>query len=501
MNARRPRSKATRRAMGAAGLALVALLALAGTGAALGAPPPPARAPNEPPEAEAPEAPAAPSRGPVTSYSAALQRGWEAYSAGDLEASERAYRAALALQPRSEDAALGLSSVLMARGRWKELEAGMAALLAHNPLNGVARLRHGLALYRLGRPDEALAEYLLVLERDPDDGDAWLGVGWSQLARAETDAARDACTRAQARGRGEPAQACLDGVAAAERARAEGGRAWRAVAELYGAYLTYSDPWEREDLRSVQVFAGVEGPGGLRMGVDAAESHSTLQYEEDDERVRAVGVGVSADGGLGWIGAHLLSQWVDNASQGASLVGLAEAGLRAGAWGPGVAVAAQRNGLASVLQLEPGLRWSVTPRLSVALGARMIGVWEAPEPGQGQGQGQGPQRGSGQELTEQLWSGSARVRWVPHQRVALGLSGWAGERRYSVEGGGSVVSTTGDRFVRGARLDVGVDLTRWLSVWAAAQADWGDELLTTADGAQAHDFVLYGAVLGLAVRL
>jgi len=447
-------------------------------------------------------------------YGGALRRAWAAYAAGDPKAAEAAYREALSLQPGSEDAGLGLGLVLMSQRRWPELSDAMAELLTGNPLNSTARLRLALALYHQGRYEEALAEYLLVVERDPESRDGWLGVGWTQLARGELEAAKAACERAQGQaaggkgGSGEAAKvgqpgACLAAVEAAEQAASHRSRRWRAVGELYGAYLQYSDPWEREDLRSVQAFLGIEGPAGLRLGVDVAESHSTLQYEQDDERVRAAGVGVSADGGLGWIGAHLLSQWVDNASVGASLVGHAEAGVRLGAWGPGVAVSAQRNSLATALQVEPGLRFSPSAAWTLSLGARMIGIWDAPEAAQGQGPGQGPGpgRADGQELSERLWSGSARVRWVPHPRLALGLSGWAGERRYSVESGGTVVSTTGDRFVRGLRLDVGADLTRWLAVWAALQADWGDELLTADEGLKAHDFMLYGGVLGLVVKL
>jgi len=430
------------------------------------------------------------------SFPELLNRGWEAYQQGDHALAEGYYREALRQDPRSEEARLGLTLPLIAQQRWSLVEQVCDELLADNPANRWGLLRRALARHQLGRFTQAHQDYQGLVASDPADGEAWLGLGWAEHALGRPRLAAAAC--AEARTRLPPADArpdtCLAAAAAAEAPPAAAPRPWQLTGSLYGSGFTYSDPWERRDLRALLVEVGARTPGGLRVGLDLGLKGSTMRYTVADEQIQSLGGGVDYLG-AGWSArGHLLARRVTGPFEATSLTGLLGGGWR------GRRLGLLLDGAGSVLpgtsaaQLEPLVAITLSQRWSLGGSGRWVGVWSD---GPGQGQNRGRQLFAGR--AEHLFSGGLYARWVPHPRLALRVAGWGGQRRYGVDADGLVFTGTADRFVAGGQLSLGADLCSWLSAWVAFQADWGDEQ-EGRSGTTEHDFWLYGGTVGLSFR-
>jgi tetratricopeptide (TPR) repeat protein len=99
-----------------------------------------------------------------------VERAWYLLRAGEGEKAEQAYRAALALNPRSLDAQLGLVDALMAQGRYRQASSTAVEFLAGRP--GEVGLLHSPSV-------------------DPGNADATAGLGWIAWKRGETPVARE----------------------------------------------------------------------------------------------------------------------------------------------------------------------------------------------------------------------------------------------------------------------------------------------------------------------
>ena len=85
---------------------------------------------------------------------ALIERGYEAFRAGDAESAAEAYRAALVHEPRNRDAVLGLAAVAARADRWEEAAGHYARVLASSPADTVARA----ALIAIDEQDPARGE-------------------------------------------------------------------------------------------------------------------------------------------------------------------------------------------------------------------------------------------------------------------------------------------------------------------------------------------------------
>ncbi|MEQ8276247.1 MAG: tetratricopeptide repeat protein [Deltaproteobacteria bacterium] len=131
-----------------------------------------ARAPKggDDPSAEAPSAPAADAR-PRSDAELAFERGWSAFRAQDLDDAARAFAKVEQIAPSSalaEDAAYWRAIALLRAKREEALQA-LRAFVARHP----------------------------KATRAPE---VWVLLGWSELARSNVDAARDAFVRGRAEG-------------------------------------------------------------------------------------------------------------------------------------------------------------------------------------------------------------------------------------------------------------------------------------------------------------
>ncbi len=89
---------------------------------------------------------------------------------GHFEQAEAAFRAALALDPTFEPAALNLADVYRGRGLEHEAERTLREALQRNPRSAPAHFALGLSLTRQARPAEALKELAQAARLAPENG-------------------------------------------------------------------------------------------------------------------------------------------------------------------------------------------------------------------------------------------------------------------------------------------------------------------------------------------
>ncbi len=114
-------------------------------------------------------------------YVAQLRRGWLLYRLGRTADSVDAYVRAIALEPRSVEARVGVLLPVMALRRWPDVEAGAREVLKLDPGNYLANLRLAFAVYNQARYAEAAGIYKQLAESYPSDVDVRAGLGWSCL--------------------------------------------------------------------------------------------------------------------------------------------------------------------------------------------------------------------------------------------------------------------------------------------------------------------------------
>ncbi|APR81760.1 Hypothetical protein A7982_07109 [Minicystis rosea] len=114
-------------------------------------------------------------------YVAQLRRGWLLYKLGKHPEAIEAYARAIAAEPRSIEARVGVLLPAMALRRWADVETGAREVMRLDAGNYLANLRMAFAQYNLGRHAESAATYRRLAEAYPSDVEVRGGLGWALL--------------------------------------------------------------------------------------------------------------------------------------------------------------------------------------------------------------------------------------------------------------------------------------------------------------------------------
>lgn len=125
-------------------------------------------------------------------YLCALRRGWLLYQAGRFDESVAAYQLAANASRGAIEPRVGELLPLLALRRWQDAETLAREVLRMDDDNYLASRRLALALYNLGRFDQARGVYQSVLTRYPGDLEMLTGVGWCELRRGRRGEAAEA---------------------------------------------------------------------------------------------------------------------------------------------------------------------------------------------------------------------------------------------------------------------------------------------------------------------
>lgn len=124
-------------------------------------------------------------------YTAQLRRAWLLHKLGKSADAIAAYTKAIALEPGSIEARIGMTLPQMALRRWADVEATSREILGRDPANYTASLRLAYAVYNQGKFAESEGLYQKLLALYPSDVDVRAGLGWSMLKnRRAAEAAR-----------------------------------------------------------------------------------------------------------------------------------------------------------------------------------------------------------------------------------------------------------------------------------------------------------------------
>ena len=392
-----------------------------------------------------------------------LARGWSAVSAGQFAEAEAAYVEATTLEPRSEDAWLGLQLARLSQADWPGAAEAGARALALNPDSYWARSRQAWVKWNQRDFPAALAQYEAALVLSPGDPEMTLGLGFTLAELGDEVGARARCDEA-ARALGE------DPRVAACRAAADALGAGPVVGGALSATWLGNVRGSVERVASATAAASVRWPAGtLWAGVTFSDAVGLGQVSET---LGAAHLGVelrlgSFTGALA--GALLRSNSSDTDGGGLASGRLA---FMAGAWTLGVG-----GGLALLPSASAG---QVDPFVSVQVGAVKLTV--------------------GPELAvvdgERLVSGHLRLDWAVSERVGLWASGYYGERQNPVDADGLGFWTGSDRFLGGWQAGL-----RWAaSDSVALSLAWRYDVLKidqgNGNGSGSAD-ALYGGTLGV----
>lgn len=119
-------------------------------------------------------------------YVAELRRGWLLYRLGKHGDAVTAYGRAIALEPLSVEAKVGVLAPLAASRRWADVEGTARDVLKRDVGNYSATLRLAFALYSQAKFGEAEGTYRALVAAYPSDVDARDGLGWSLLKLGRT---------------------------------------------------------------------------------------------------------------------------------------------------------------------------------------------------------------------------------------------------------------------------------------------------------------------------
>lgn len=133
---------------------------------------------------------------PLFDPTALIGHGATLHQAGQIDAAEQAYRAALALAPQHPDGLHLMAVVLSQRGRPSEAEPLARQALAQQPHSSPYHNTLGRILLQLGRVEEALVELREALRLAPQNPEAHFNVGEALLAQGQAQAAQQAFRRA-----------------------------------------------------------------------------------------------------------------------------------------------------------------------------------------------------------------------------------------------------------------------------------------------------------------
>lgn len=126
---------------------------------------------------------------------AQIRHAWLRYLQGRFDESILGYKRAQTMNPRSIDAALGVTLPLMAQWKWQEAADAARAVLIKAPGNYLAAVRLLVA-------DEALKQWRVMADdaaqlavRYPSDATAWVYVARAEAWQKNVDRAREAYQR------------------------------------------------------------------------------------------------------------------------------------------------------------------------------------------------------------------------------------------------------------------------------------------------------------------
>ncbi len=107
----------------------------------------------------------------------------------NLAGAETDYKQALALDPHSTDAVLGLTNLYMKSGRIAEAEPTLRKLAEDRPEDAGIHLQLGRVLAAQGKKEEAIPEFQMALKLSPNDADAQRDLADLYLSSGKNDLA------------------------------------------------------------------------------------------------------------------------------------------------------------------------------------------------------------------------------------------------------------------------------------------------------------------------
>lgn len=125
-----------------------------------------------------------------SAYVTHLRRGWLLYNLGRYEDSVKEYKAAVAKEPGSVEAAVGIISPQLALRRWVDAEKSAKAALKLDPKNYLAQSKLAYAYFNLTRFHESEKLYLEILSRYPSDLEMRSGYAWSIFKQGRYEEAK-----------------------------------------------------------------------------------------------------------------------------------------------------------------------------------------------------------------------------------------------------------------------------------------------------------------------
>jgi len=119
-----------------------------------------------------------------------LRRGWLLYLLGKYGDSTKAYQKAIAIEPSSVEAMLGIMQPQLAARRWVDVEKMALKVIKKDPLNYLANSRLAYALYNVTRFHDAQKAYKTVVDHYPGDVEMRSGLGWSLFKQGKYEEAK-----------------------------------------------------------------------------------------------------------------------------------------------------------------------------------------------------------------------------------------------------------------------------------------------------------------------
>ncbi|MCU0661033.1 MAG: tetratricopeptide repeat protein [Myxococcota bacterium] len=415
---------------------------------------------------------AAPANSSIRTYDEHLQIAWVLLQKKEYAAAALHYRAAAQRKPAALDPWLGLAAAHLGLNEpERALQAGHRAL-AIDPTSYWAKLRNAYAFYLLGDYAAAQNLYIGLVEQNPQDAEALLGLGTSRLRQGDAQGEAD-CEKAGVLLGPDPRVAeCL----ALRRAKAA---SWTATAGA--TYLWYSDPWNNNGMFGASCSSAVTLRSGVGFWLGASYGLTLLRYQTSDFTQASPGGGVFFLR-HGWsVGAYFA--WIGSGDE--SVHGAFVLGGHGGYEGKRVGLQVDGN-WSHYPDFSTG---QVESRLTV-IPARMVRVWAGPRlialaAGR-------PPVSSRSTSASFLWSGFLGVELLPVKALEISLRGFYGPHAYFVEEYGLSVWSSSDRFFAGFDVELAITIVPSLRVLVGWRHHFGDR-----QQGRAHEFALYGPSLGL----
>ena len=124
------------------------------------------------------------------SYEMNLRLGWLTFHGGNMTESTNYYNRAISLKPYAIEPRFGLVLPLSVNGLWDEVLAQYMRILEVDPQNTLANYRVGLIYYNRGQFERAEPHLERVINLYPFDYDAMLLFAWIKFSLGKTREAR-----------------------------------------------------------------------------------------------------------------------------------------------------------------------------------------------------------------------------------------------------------------------------------------------------------------------